>query len=380
MKKKSTLLDRLLSSSEKVNCELRTMNYEPTIRLAGPIIEKLLLIRNDNIGDLACTTPLLQLLREAYPSATIDLLGNSYNIDLVRYDSRISHLWSYAKAKHVHGLWKKVSAWLQKVIVLWRLRTQHYDAVIIAVPLFNKRTTRLAAFINPKTIYGAPSEQHRLPKNYHSVAINQNAPHALQVLTYARALGIQTPAPEAMSLFLSPEEKNQALAEKQTIPGDLVIPVIGIQISARRPKQRWSLEQWKQFISALLPHGRLRLLWSPGSKGTLQHPGDDHLAEQLASAFPESSLLLQPTTNLRSLMIAFSTCDLIVGSDGGAMHIAAALDIPTVTLFGDIDPTIWRPYSKKSHTVASPTDTLADLLPEEVAKKVIAILQNGFNF
>ena len=79
-------------------------------------------------------------------------------------------------------------------------------------------------------------------------------------------------------------------------------------------------------------------------------------------------------------MIAFSSCDLIVGSDGGAMHIAAALDIPTVTLFGDIDPTVWRPYSQKGHSIASPTDALADLPPEGVAKKVVAILQNGFSF
>ncbi len=87
---------------------------------------KLLLIRNDNIGDLACTTPLLQLLREAYPTAPIDLLGNSYNIDLLRHDPRISHLWSYSKAKHVHGLWKKIRAWANKAVVLLQLHAQHY--------------------------------------------------------------------------------------------------------------------------------------------------------------------------------------------------------------------------------------------------------------
>ena len=54
---------------------------------------KFLLIRNDNIGDLACTTPLLELLRKAYPEEIIDFLGNQYNIDLLRHDPRISHLW-----------------------------------------------------------------------------------------------------------------------------------------------------------------------------------------------------------------------------------------------------------------------------------------------
>lgn len=333
---------------------------------------KLLLIRNDNIGDLACTTPLIEVLRKAFPEAAIDFLGNDYNIELVRHDPRLSRLWSYGKAKHVHGFWKKIKAWIRKVVVLFQLRQQHYDNVIIAVPVFNKRTTGLARWIKPQAIYGAPSQQYRLPKNYHPVVIHQNDPHVLQVLTYARAFDINLPAPEAMSLFLSDTEKKSLLAERALVPGSSCLPIIGLQISARRPKQRWTFEQWKQLITALLPHARLRLLWSPGSVGALQHPGDDQLASQLASAFP--SLLAKPIINLRGLMVAFSACDLIVGSDGGAMHIAAALDAPTITLFGDIDSLVWRPYSKKGIAISSPSDTLADLDPVTVSKKVIEII------
>lgn len=172
--------------------------------------------------------------------------------------------------------------------------------------------------------------------------------------------------------FFFQKKKKSLAAERALVPGNSSLPIIGLQISARRPKQRWTFEQWSQLITALLPHARLRLLWSPGSAAALQHPGDDELASQLASIFP--GLLAKPTTNLRSLMVAFSGCDLIVGSDGGAMHIAAALDVATVTLFGDIDPTVWRPYSKKGIAISSPTDTLSDLDPIVVAKKVIEII------
>jgi len=338
---------------------------------------KLLLIRNDNIGDLACTTPLFEALRKAYPEATIDLLGNSYNIDLVRNDPRLSRLWSYEKAKHVSGLGKKIVALVHKAIVLCRLRNVQYDVLIIAAPVFNKRTVRLARWIRPKKIYGAATSDNHglLPANYHPVSIDPQAPHVLQVFSYARALGIKDPAPESMSLFLSAEEKKASTAEKALIPGSPDLPIIGLQLSARRPKQRWSYEQWKNLIATLLPHARLRLLWSPGSALSLQHPGDDQLAQQLAAAF--STVLAKPTTDLHSLMIAFSSCDLILGSDGGAMHIAAALDVATVTLFGDIDPTIWQPYSKKGLFIASPTDTLADLDPTAVAKKIIEIMNSS---
>lgn len=334
---------------------------------------KLLLIRNDNIGDLACTTPLLELLHSSFPKARIDFLGNSYNVDLVRHDPRFTRLWFYEKAKHVCGAWKKLCALLNKLLVLAQLRMEHYDAVIIAVPIFNKRTSRLACWINPKKIYGAPAPRF-LSALYQPVQIDQEESHVLQVLTYARALGITTPAPKNMSLFLSEEEKKLVSFERTLVPGKMTLPILGVQISARRPKQRWSLEQWKEFITLLLPHARIRLLWSPGSNKNPQHPGDDQLAKELSSIFPKDTLLVKPTTNLRSLMIAFSSCNLIVGSDGGAMHIAAALNIPTLTLFGDINPDIWKPYSNMSHVMKSPTDALASLPPQEVAQKTRALL------
>lgn len=337
---------------------------------------KLLLIRNDNIGDLACTTPLIEVLHKTYSDSRIDLLANSYNIELVRHDPRLSHLWYYKKAKHVGGLGKKLWALLHKAIILCQLRMIGYDAVIIASPTFNKRTTRLARWIQPKIIYGASSSEKNLPQNYQCISIDSSASHVLQVLSYAGALGIKERAPKSMTLFLSHQEKAAVQRERGLFRDSSDLPIIGLQISARRPKQRWSFEQWKKLISSLLPHAKIRLLWSPGSASTREHPGDDQLAEQLAKTFP--ALLAKPTTDLRSLMVAFSACDLIVGSDGGAMHIAAALNVPTVTLFGDIDPTVWQPYSEKGVAITSPTDTLAELDPITVSKKVIEIIQNGF--
>ncbi|MFI0347549.1 MAG: glycosyltransferase family 9 protein [Chthoniobacterales bacterium] len=337
-------------------------------------MKKILVIRNDNIGDLACTTPLLEVLRKAYPSAMIDVLGNSYNVALLQHDPRVSHVWHYDKAKHFPSIRKKVAAWIQKFLLLVQLRLQRYDIAIIAVPIFNRRTTQIANFIHPKIICGAETTERPLPRNYHAIKINHTDEHVLQVVTYAKALGIDDPAPDGMVLFLSAKEKTQVERERAAVPGDQSKPIIGVQISARRPKQRYSFEQWEKMINLLLPHARLRILWSPGLPDHPQHPGDDLLAAELQAAFPKDQLLVQPTTDVRSLMVAFASCDLVVGSDGGAMHIAAALGPKTVTLFGDIDPSVWRPYSKRGYEIASPTGNLSDVAPEVVAKKVIELL------
>jgi len=41
--------------------------------------KKILLVRNDNVGDLICTTPAIEALRKKYPDAQIDIVVNSYN-------------------------------------------------------------------------------------------------------------------------------------------------------------------------------------------------------------------------------------------------------------------------------------------------------------
>lgn len=338
---------------------------------------RLLLIRNDNIGDLVCTAPLIHVLREAYPNACIDLLGSSYNVEILKYDTALSNIWSYSKSKHLHGFFPKIKACIDKALLLLRLRFRCYDLIIIATPLFNERTMNLARWISSQKIYAAMPVRplkSALPKGYHPVTIDHNESHVLQVLGYAGALGINAPTPESIGLLLTKEEKKVAWIERNAIPGEKERPVLGLQLSARRPKQRWLYAQWMELIEIMLPHVRLRLFWSPGTALSLQHQGDDELAASLVAAFPIDSFSAQPTTCLRQLMIGFWGCDLVVGPDGGAMHVAAGLDITTLTLFGDVDPIIWSPYSKKSHFMKSPSETLLDLDPKKVAIRARALI------
>ncbi len=340
---------------------------------------KLLIIRNDNIGDLVCTTPLIHVLREAYPDACFDLFGNSYNTEILKYDSSLSRIWSYRKAKHTPGFFKKLQAWIDKGLLLLRLRLRCYDLIIIAVPLFNERTMHLAHWIAPKKIYGAMPDRplkSRLPKNYYPITIDHNEPHLFQVLSYAQALGIKARVPESIGLVLTQEEKKLASRQRAIVPGNSEKPLLGLQISSRRPKQQWPYAQWKELISSMLPHCRLRLFWSPGGTISAEHHGDDALAASLVQAFPTHALLAKPTSSLRELMIGLYGCDCIVGPDGGAMHVAAGLDIPTLTLFGDVDPSIWNPYSKKSYFIKSPSETLLDLTPCMVAERTLALLSS----
>ena len=42
-------------------------------------------------------------------------------------------------------------------------------------------------------------------------------------------------------------------------------------------------------------------------------------------------------------------CDLVVSSDGGPVHIAASQGVPTVSIFGPVDPVVYGPYPNRPH-------------------------------
>jgi ADP-heptose:LPS heptosyltransferase len=75
-------------------------------------------------------------------------------------------------------------------------------------------------------------------------------------------------------------------------------------------------------------------------------PGDDGKAEEAAARMRHRPIPLR-TASLEELIAAVSLSDLVLSTDGGLMHIAAALEIPQVVLFGKTGPAQWAPVSDK---------------------------------
>ncbi|MDA8339574.1 MAG: hypothetical protein M0Z70_09780, partial [Nitrospiraceae bacterium] len=58
----------------------------------------------------------------------------------------------------------------------------------------------------------------------------------------------------------------------------------------------------------------------------------------------KTNMVAYKTTQLKELIAALSLADIVVCCDGGAMHIAAALGKPIVTIWGSTDPNRWKPW------------------------------------
>jgi ADP-heptose:LPS heptosyltransferase len=106
--------------------------------------------------------------------------------------------------------------------------------------------------------------------------------------------------------------------------------------------------------------------WPPGRFGDLARrlirrwkagilvtwgPRERPLAMKVASAAGRSTAISPPTRSIRELAELLRQADLFISADTGPMHIAAALGVPVVALFGPKDPVLHGPYGKDARVV-----------------------------
>lgn len=330
-------------------------------------MKRILVVRRDNIGDLVCTTPLIRALRQRYPDARIDALVNSYNLPIVANNPDLDHAFAYTKAKHRDaGKETFLGVIWRRACLMWRLRSTHYDLVVLANGGCLKRPLRLARLIAPKHTLGfydqriAGSERIDLRVE----EPNPRAGHEVEAIFGLLApLGI-APPPGPLVLRPSTEAKEKAQLLLRREAWFTNRPTLAVHISARKPSQRWPAER---FISALRELAAKRdlqfmLFWSPGKANNPLHPGDDEKAAAILSALPAGFPVLPwPTGHLDQLIGGLSICSGLLCSDGGAMHIGAALGLPIACFFGQSEVSTWRPWGVPHHIMQPPSMDASDI-------------------
>lgn len=330
---------------------------------------RILVLRRDNIGDLVCTTPVFRALREHYPEAYIVALVNSYTRPVLENNPDIDRVYAYTKAKHrAHGA-SIFSIYWERASLVFRLRRMRFEYVILASPEFAPRVLRLARLIRPQHIIGFKDSSTRGAKHI-DMSVDRRLPRTVHesedVFQLLGPLGIYGRPPCARVFAQSNEI---AVISRMVCDRGLSSSVllVAVHISARKPSQRWPEQHFVDFLSRLHKKNNARfiLLWSPGDEKNPLHPGDDAKAKKIVDALAGVPVLAYPTHQLAQLIAALSLCGSVVCSDGGAMHLAAALDKKILCFFGDSDAVRWRPWGVPHVLLQPPTRDVADISVEE---------------
>ncbi len=316
---------------------------------------KILVIRRDNIGDLICTTPLLSALRQAYPQAWIGVMANAYNAPILEGNPDINAFFAYRKAKHRAANESRLGVWAATAALIWRLRRMRFDLVLCASP----GARRFARLLGTRRIIEADRSG-----NGHETEITSRL---------LAELGLNT-KPGALTLRPNAARLDQLRSDLKLGQNERCLAV---HLSARKPRQRWPIDRHAALIRRVLSEGlatRILLFWAPGAADDPLHPGDDDKAAQLLHTLDGLPVTAVPTHTLETLVAGLSFANMVLCSDGGAMHVAAGLRKPIVCFFGNSSATRWHPWGIPYELLQKPSQDVTDISVDEAVTAYCRLL------
>ena len=334
---------------------------------------RFLLIQRDNIGDLVLSTPFIRVLRERYPDARIDVLANSYNAPVLDRNPHVNAIFTYTKWKH-HSPGQTLLRHYLDSGRLWRaLRNANYNVAVLLNRSFSRHALRLALTSGARSVAGFTDGHGFLERRIDLPVPIATIDHQHMVQRAAALLQAIDPGTreraaanaELPPCELFPDPALQArLTQELTAAGILPRPrVVAVQISARKLDQRWPAERFVELIHAL--HAKVQcavlLFWSPGAATNVFHPGDDAKAQFILDRCHGLPVYGVRAHTLGETVAGFSLTRLMISSDGGAMHVAAGLQLPIVGMFGATVLDLWHPWRTRYVALRPPSLDVADV-------------------
>ena len=307
-----------------------------------PDAKKILVLRYRFIGDTVLTVPFLRNLREAYPGARIDLMlepfsgqvleGCPYVDRVIPFELRTIHKYSAGSDRG------KAAAYLHYLRTIGR---EGYD---IAFVLKRSLSSALLVWASrvPRRV-GFATEGRRLLLT-DPVPYRHDQHEVENFLDCLRALDIPVRS-KHLELWPGPEQERKAeelFSRAGWSAGDLKVI---IHAAASLPAKQWPLDRFAEVMRGLRDRQGARFVYT-GARD------DARLYDEIERLGPFGGLNLCGVTTLRENIAVYRASDLFFGVDSGPMHMAAAVGVPVVALFGPTDERKWGPWGE-GHVVLS---------------------------
>ena len=327
------------------------------------MVERLLVVKLADVGDLLTATPALRALRERFPSARIDVLAPPHSAGVLRGLSSVDDLVLFRKGLY-DSPWQALQpgALAEALRLARRLRTARYDAVLVLHHLVTRWGALKYALLALAT--GAPRRYgldnglgrawfltHRAPDEgfggAHEVDYWLRVVDLLDVGASPSSQGQRAGARAhpRLEIAISPEDEEAAsrLLGAGHRPTVAIHPGSGAFSLARR----WPVDRFAAVADALAERRGARIVLVGG-------PDEVGLCVELAALLRRPPLNLAGKTTLKQLAAVIRRCDLFVGNDGGLMHLAVAAGRPVVAVFGLSNHRAWGPYGYEEWTGGGP--------------------------
>ncbi|MGP0020639.1 MAG: glycosyltransferase family 9 protein [Candidatus Sulfotelmatobacter sp.] len=331
-------------------------------------IDRLLIVRLSAMGDIIHTLPAAQALRHAFPNAMIGWLIEERWAELLcapgtpRRGPRSAQrpLADWVHTVSLSGWGKSLSSisTLQQIAKVWNdVRSVCYD---VAVDLQGAiRSAVLGRWSGAPTVYGSAEPREAPASLWCTRRVVARGVHVVeQNLSVAEAAAQQKLTLPLVEFPRDPEvEQRQRLADEGLGPFAILNPGAGWGA------KRWPAERYGYVARALAKDG-IRAILNYG-------PGEEGLAREAEAASNGAATAMK--CSITELIALTRRARLFIGGDTGPLHLAAALQVPVVAIFGPTDPARTGPYGTRCvvlRSPASPTTHARNTQPDEAMLEI----------
>lgn len=326
-------------------------------------IERLLIVRLSAMGDVIHTLPAAQALREAYPEAMIGWLVEERWAELLcapgapRRGARSARrpLVDWVHSVNLKGWRKSLFEFqtIEQIARVWNdVRAAKYQ---VAVDLQGAiRSAVLARWSGAPMVYGAAESRESPSSLWYTRQVIARGTHVIeQNLSVVAALTQKKAAAPRVNFPVDPAAETVC---REMLRGSRDYAILN-------PGAGWGAKRWPAArygeVARQLDREAIRCFVNCG-------PGEEQLGEQVSAASGGTAKALNLT--ITELIALTRGAKLFVGGDTGPLHLAAALRVPVVAIFGPTDPARNGPYATRSMVLrspASPTTHARNPKPDE---------------
>lgn len=309
-----------------------------------------ILVRSTNwVGDAILTTPAVRAVRKNFPDAEVSILVKPWVAPIFYNNPDIDHIIVYDSEKRHNG-------WFGKVRLSRSLRRDRFDLAVLLQNAFEAALLAYLAGIPYRLGYKTDGRHLLLTHGVHLDPRLKKVHEIEYYLGILEGAGLR-PAGRELTLQVSDKERHEAEAFLSEYEINVAQPLIGVSPGATYgPAKRWFPERFATLCDRLQESSGARIVILGG-------PGDAAAGDQVSRSMKIPPVNLCGKTTLRQAVSVIDRCHLFVTNDSGLMHVAAALDIPLVAIFGSTNPVTTGPVGSKSHIVRVPMDCSPCLKP-----------------
>jgi len=328
-----------------------------------------LLIRTTNwVGDAIMAIPAIRAVRKKFPDSHIGILARPYVADIYQGQALCDELIPYDPKSTHHG-------WSGRERLARQLRAQKFDVALLLQNAFDAAWLAFRANIPQRIGYARDARSFLLTKAIPVPKPNEIPAHEMfYYLELLRRTGwidalTEHSLPQGRSTA-APQLGKISTAASESFPN--AAPPITLKVSdAQTLQARDTLSQagstpnnFRVAIAAGASYGSAKC-WLPDRFAAVAThlqsqsnadiilfgtPSELPVSTAIAAAMPRKPIDLTGKTSIAALPALLSQCHLFLGNDSGAMHVAAAVGLPVVAIFGPTDPHGTAPVTPR-HTI-----------------------------